>query len=127
MAYNYFPQTYQQPIYYPTQSNAFPTQQSVGTSQPTTQSALNWVQGEAGAKSYLVAPNSTVVLWDTESQTVYIKSADPTGMPSIKTLDYTIRGAVAGAQPAVDYATKDDVSALKEELESLKKSLKEKK
>ena len=127
MAYNYFPQTYQQPIYYPTQTNAFSTQPSVGANQPNTQSALNWVQGEAGAKSYLVAPNSTVVLWDTESQTVYIKSADPTGMPSIKTLDYTIRGAVAEAQPAVDYATKDDVSALKEELETLKKSIKEEK
>ena len=126
MAYNYFPQTYQQPVYYPTQSNAFPTQQSVGTSQPTTQSALNWVQGEAGAKSYLVAPNSTVVLWDTESQTVYIKSADPTGMPSIKTLDYTIRGSEVKA--SVNYVTEADFDELKKEIDDIKKSLgKEKK
>ena len=126
MAYNYFPQTYQQPVYYPTQSNAFPTQQSVGASQPTTQSALNWVQGEAGAKSYLVAPNSTVVLWDTESQTVYIKSADPTGMPSIKTLDYTIRGSEVKA--SVNYVTEADFDELKKEIDDIKKSLgKEKK
>jgi hypothetical protein len=49
------------------------------------------VQGESGAKSYLVAPNCTVQLWDSESQTIYIKSADASGMPSIKILDYTIR------------------------------------
>ena len=88
MAYNYFPQTYSAPVYYPTQSNAYPTQQNVGANT----NALIWVQGEAGAKSYMVAPNQTVVLWDSEAQVVYLKSADATGMPSIKTLDYTIRG-----------------------------------
>ena len=74
MAYNnYFPAGYQPAqIVYPTQPNAVPTQQSVGS----TQSALTWVQGEAGAKSYLVAPNSTVVLWDSETPTIYITSSD---------------------------------------------------
>ena len=49
------------------------------------------MQGESGAKSYLVAPNCTVQLWDSESNTIYLKSADASGMPSIKILDYTIR------------------------------------
>lgn len=40
-----------------------------------------WVQGEAGAKAYFVAANATVVLWDTESPTLYVKSADATGKP----------------------------------------------
>lgn len=109
MAYNYFPTTYQQPVYYPPQ----PAPQQP---QPTT-SSLTWVQGEAGAKSYLVAPNSTVTLWDSESQTIYIKSADATGMPSIRTLDYTIRGDVKDAK--VDYATKDELEALRKEVASL--------
>ena len=39
-----------------------------------------WVQGESGAKSYLVAPNSTVQLWDSESHTIYLKSADASGI-----------------------------------------------
>ena len=56
-----------------------------------TNSGIIWVQGESGAKSYLVAPNNTVQLWDSESQTIYLKSADGSGMPSIKILDYTIR------------------------------------
>ena len=62
--------------------------------QPTqtqTNNSMIWIQGEAGAKSYMVAPNSTVALWDSEAQTVYLKSADASGMPSMKILDYTIR------------------------------------
>jgi hypothetical protein len=54
---------------------------------------LNWVQGEAGAKSFLVSPNATVVLWDTESPTIYIKSADATGKPlAMRILDFKERG-----------------------------------
>lgn len=119
MAYNYFPQNYQMPAYYPTQSNTYPTQQNVGANT----NALIWVQGEAGAKSYMVAPNQTVVLWDSEQDAVYIKSADASGMPSIKVLDYTIREN--GAQKADisaqrDFATKDEVDYLRKELNALK-------
>lgn len=120
MAYNYFPQTYQTPVYYPSQTQPQPQQ-----AQAQTQSLI-WVQGEAGAKSYLVAPNSTVTLWDSEAQTIYIKSADATGMPSIRTLDYTIRGNEEKA--AVNYATKDDFDRIEKEIDAIKKTLgKEKK
>lgn len=50
-----------------------------------------WVQGESGAKAYLIAPNSTVTLWDSENPTIYIKSADASGMPSMRILDFTER------------------------------------
>ena len=53
--------------------------------------SIIWVQGEAGAKSFLVGPKQTVQLWDSEAQTIYLKSADASGMPSMKVLDYTIR------------------------------------
>lgn len=118
MAYNYFPQNYQ-PIY-PMQSNAYSTQSNA---YPTQTNALIWVQGEAGAKSYMVAPNQTVVLWDSEAQIIYLKSADSSGMPNIKVLDYTIRDNTtqrAENQPQNDFATKDDVSALEKEIASLK-------
>ena len=123
MAYNYFPQTYQTPVYYPTQNNAYPTQMNVGNAQPNTQSSLIWVSGETGAKAYMVAPNQTVVLWDSETQTIYLKSADASGMPSIKTLDYTIRGGSPQKPEIADlsgFATKDDVDYLKKELNALK-------
>lgn len=91
MAYNnYFPAGYQ--YLYPQQS--VPTMQS-NIQQPSQPNAgfngIIWVQGEAGAKSYLVAPNTTVQLWDSESPIIYLKSADASGMPSIKILDYTVR------------------------------------
>ncbi len=60
-------------------------------SQITPQNGIIWVQGESGAKAYPVAPNQTVQLWDSEGQVVYLKSADGSGMPSMKILDYTIR------------------------------------
>lgn len=104
MAYGY-PMSYQYPQY----------QQNNG---------IMWVQGEAGAKSYLVAPNQTVQLWDSEAQTIYLKSADASGMPSMKILDYTIREA---AQPmpkiaSVDYVTREELQRFREEiLETVRK------
>lgn len=50
---------------------------------------LLWVQGEAGAKSYLVAPNTTVLLMDADAQRFYIKSTDPSGIPSLRTFEFT--------------------------------------
>lgn len=78
-----------------------------------------WVQGESGAKSYLVAPNTTVDLWDSERQTIYIKSADATGMPTMKIIDYTVRQPITSEQK-VEYATKEDLEAIRKELRSLK-------
>lgn len=31
-----------------------------------------WVNGEEGAKAYMVSPNHTVALWDSESQTIFL-------------------------------------------------------
>ena len=121
----YFPTGYQPAqIYYPTQSNMQANNFQNGTS------SLIWVNGEVGAKSYLVAPNSTVVLWDTESPTAYIKSADASGMPSIKTLEYVIREDTAKTpeiQPTADFATKEDILSVKKEIDALKEDLKPKK
>lgn len=50
---------------------------------------LLWVQGEAGAKSYLVAPNTTVLLMDADAQRFYLKSTDPSGIPSLRTFEFT--------------------------------------
>ena len=90
------------------------------------QSGINLVNGEQGAESYLVAPNQTVVLFDSGSHTIYLKSADQMGMPSIKILDYTIRKDMAEAGkilPHEHFVTKDDISDLWQEIEALKQSL----
>lgn len=56
---------------------------------PQTNQGLLWVQGEAGAKSYLVAPNTTVLLMDSEGSRFYLKTTDPAGMPSLRVFEYT--------------------------------------
>jgi hypothetical protein len=82
-----------------------------------------WVQGIESAKSYMVAPNTTVQLWDSERPCIYLKSADATGMPSMKILDYTIREneqpqAPIKEEKVVDYVTKDEFNAFREEIKS---------
>lgn len=58
--------------------------------QPVNQYMIQ-VQGEGAAKAYNVAPGNTVPLWDSESQTIYVKSVDASGFPTMRILDYTIR------------------------------------
>ena len=112
--YNGFPASYQ-PVYPAVPQPVMQTPQA-----PQQQSGIIWVQGEAAAKSYLVAPNSTVQLWDSEEKVIYLKSADASGMPSMKILDYTIRGdANTQAAPAAEYATKDELAALAEKIREL--------
>lgn len=111
MAYNY-------PLmYYPQMQQPIQPQQI----QQPQNNGLLWVQGEAGAKSYLVAPNNTVTLWDSEAQVIYLKSADASGMPAMKVLDYTIRDANNAPKTPlndkeVDYVTREELSALKAEI-----------
>lgn len=116
MAYNGgFPIGYTQ--YYPMQQNVAPAPQ-----QPQNNGII-WVQGEAGAKSFMVAPNTTVQLWDSEDQVIYLKSADASGMPTMKVLDYTIRQAGnSQAAPALmqsDYVTRDELSAFEEKIKKM--------
>lgn len=56
------------------------------------QNGINWVQGIEAAKSYMVAPNKSVLLMDSESQSFYIKTTDASGMPlPLRVFDYTER------------------------------------
>ena len=41
---------------------------------PQTNQGILWVQGEAGAKSYLVAPSTSILLMDSENEYFYIKT-----------------------------------------------------
>lgn len=106
--------------YYPMQANAFQGVGNVGGVAPNAQSnGIIWVQGEAGAKSYMVAPNNTVQLWDSESQTIYLKSADASGMPSMRILDYTIRSEASNS-PVKTFSEHEAIIPIREELNALK-------
>lgn len=122
MNYNY-PQSYPQsyPQFYPqyTQSIQSQSQQNNG---------MIWVQGMAGAKSYLVAPNSTVQLWDSERNSIYIKSADASGMPSMKILDYKEREQSQSSEPAEPqiYVTHDELKEFEDRITQKMSDFKEK-
>lgn len=117
-------------------NNAFPmgyqyaTPQYIPQAQPVqapqqAQSGIIWVQGIAGAKSYMVAPNTTVQLWDSEAQTIYLKSADASGMPTMKIIDYTIREQAGQNTPTLmqdghaEYVTKDELTAFENKIMKL--------
>lgn len=74
---NYYPASYQ-PVY---QYQPVQQQQQVQQNQGN---GIIWIQGEGAARSYLLAPNSSVVLFDSEEPTFYIKSADQAGMPTLR-------------------------------------------
>lgn len=132
MAYNsYFPTGYQ-PVYYSNQYQQPPAQapmqtpQTIPTQQPTGNSLI-WVQGEAGAKSYLVAPNTTQMLMDSESDVFYLKSTDASGMPlPLRIFDYKERQKTADSEAKIlqrdnspDYVTKAEFEAFKGQIEAM--------
>lgn len=86
------PITYPQTVMYPQQlvdqQQMLPTQMSgtqqnlnVQNGQTSMDSYMIWVQGKAGAQSYPVARGSTLPLFDSEGDFVYIKSVDTNGIP----------------------------------------------
>ena len=122
MAYNSgFPIGYQP--YYPQYQYQTP---QVPTPQPQQMGGRVWVSGEAGAKAYILAPNSSAELWDSEQQTIYLKSADASGIPSMKALDYTIRSEtptspVQGVQPqSHTNVSIEDLNALQGQIDALR-------
>ena len=114
----YNPQ-YQQPMAQPMQNAQMPMQ-----GQPTND--FLWVLNENEATSYPVAPNNTVILWDKNLPTVYIKSVNAQGVPSMRVLDFTERTATAQKQPvsgpfgsANNFVTLDSFNALEAKFAAL--------
>lgn len=91
----------------------YPYYQYAGDPVQRSQTGIIWVQGETGAKAYPIAPNTTVQLWDSEAQVIYLKSADASGMPTMKIIDYTVRDAQP-EKKAIDlsgYVTREELEA----------------
>jgi hypothetical protein len=96
-------------------------------------SQIIWVSGEAGAKSYLVAPGNTVMLLDAENSVFYLKSADASGMPlPLRIFDYKERttaaqqafgGVVTGETINLDdFVTRKEFDQLKASMASQSKT-----
>lgn len=99
---------YQQPI---AQTNP------IQTAQPTND--MIWVLGQTEAESYPVAPNNSVVLWDKNNPTIYVKSVNANGIPSMRTLDFTERTQNGSQTPTEHDCKCGDKFATKEQLNAL--------
>lgn len=118
-----FTQQFQQPM-------GQPMQQAPMQTQPTND--FLWVLNENEATSYPVAPNNTVTLWDKNLPTIYIKSVNAQGVPSMRVLDFVERTATSPATPVGEtfnspnnFVTLDSFNALKGDVEALRGKLDE--
>lgn len=83
-----------------------------------------YVQGEAAAKAYPVAPGQFAVLIDTELPVIYTKTTDQFGRPQpIKILDYVERVENTNEpKKSEDYVSKADFDNFKNEIKELLKN-----
>lgn len=82
---------------------------------PIPQGGVQWVSGEQEARSWMVAPNAAVALWDSTAPVIYLKQADASGKPTLKTYDLVERlasGGDAQKKDAPDYVTRKEFDAL---------------
>lgn len=115
------------PGYYPMgQPSAMPDQLAQlrqNYQQPQQSAPIIWVQGEEGAKAYMVAAGNSVLLMDSENSVFYIKSTDASGMPQpLRVFDYTERGKQAPQKPeTVDdkFVTRAEFDALRARFDAL--------
>ena len=105
----------QQPI----QQMPMQTQTPIMQSQPTGDTML-WVLNENEASSFPVAPNNSVVLWDKNNKTFYIKTANAQGVPSMQTYDFTERTQKSENQDTEHKCTCGDKFVTKVEFDALK-------
>ena len=118
-----FNQQYQQPM-------SQQMQQAPMQTQPTND--FLWVLNENEATSYPVAPNNTVTLWDKNLPTIYIKSVNAQGVPSMRILDFTERAANATKTTSVqsfnshdNFVTIDSFNALEAKFSALESKVDE--
>lgn len=84
------------------------------------QGDLLWVLNENEAASYPVGMNNTVTLWDKNLPTIYVKSVDARGVPSMRVLDFTERTATPSQRPQDHVCHCGDKYVSKEQYNELK-------
>jgi hypothetical protein len=120
----------QMPVQQPIQQMPMQTITPFMQTQPTND--MLFVLNENEASAYPVAPNNSVVLWDKNNKTFYIKTANAQGIPSMQIYDFTERVAEDTKTPEKHvckcgdkYATKEQISALQGKIEGLEAKVEE--
>ena len=118
----YSPQSFNQSYAQPPMMNTPINPQNTG---------IIWVQGEIGARAYPVAAGNSVLLMDSEGQNFYIKSADMSGMPTMKRYSYSeivdepkrLESHDNSEYDTAKMASRDEVKKLQEEITDLKNQI----
>ena len=100
----------QNQFYNPQMMNPTPTQP-----QEQAQNLIR-VNGIDGAKAYQMPANSTVALFDSNEDIMYVKSTDGAGFPSIRTFSFTEKVNVERKSPDVEYISREEFEKFKKEL-----------
>ena len=118
----------QMPVQQPQQ---MPMQTSMAQLTPMQSNDMLWVLNETEATPYPVALNNSVTLWDKNKDTVYIKSVNMQGVPSMRILDYVERTADNATKTSEKhecqcgnkFVSKDEFNALQSKFEALQNEL----
>lgn len=132
--YNFFPVTYPAAVPSAQPANYQAVQTQSGYATPSPRHYMEWVEGEVGAKAFQkpddLPPNQPIPLWDSTDTVIYLKSWSPMGIPNpMQKLPYVMpetpnaptlqgNGGLSG-----DFATKEDIDSLKEEIKNLRESM----
>ena len=100
----------QNQFYNPQMMNPTPVQP-----QEQTQNLIR-VNGIDGARAYQMCANSTVALFDSNEDVMYVKSTDGAGFPSIRTFEFTEKVNAEVKSPDVEYISREEFEEFKKEL-----------
>lgn len=108
-----FPSQFQNPYTALLGQNQYYNQQNYQQEQAQN---LIRVNGIDGAKTYQMPANSTVALFDSNEDIMYIKTTDGAGFPSIRTFSFTEVKEQNKPIPQVDYISREEFEEFKKEL-----------
>lgn len=93
-------------------ANYYPYYQTNPYGMQSPVNSIVWVTGELGARNYPVAPNTSILLMDSEASRFYIKSADILGVQTVRSYEYSeITGT---GKPAESEKTTEKVETVAE-------------
>lgn len=116
-------------------ANYYPYYQTNPYGMQSPVNSIVWVTGELGARNYPIAPNTSILLMDSEASRFYIKSADILGVQTVRSYEYSeITGTtkpaesekttekvetVAESKPQNDYVSREEFDELKKTIDEL--------
>lgn len=90
---------------------------------PRQNNGVIWVNGIEGAKGYIIQPNSTVVLMDSEQNCFYLKTTNEAGVPSIRIFEFKEKTQTTPTQNEINFDEKLKNYVPRAEFDEIKNTL----